>query len=417
MAHNEFASMEKDVEAVACSAEEAAARLETSVVSAECRTVAAARAAEKQIIELEAEAHAALKKFTMSMTCLEQDHRRSLESKLTHEEAMEFESDDFFARCHEVFRKADVDGSGFLEAGAEDAAMACAVTEALGEEFLDRIHVLRAEHMALSFDDNWDGRLSPDEFLHFVKWARMMKLRGFLEGQAPFETIGTGQGERLMLVSEFMDEDATLRAALRTDVDLAVYHPVGITCTEFATQLQSALARRKKLGLPGYKTVALANHGPGPEGVWEIFAGPRRDLTDEAHVAVLLPAFAALASLLPDDKDARLDLLCCDLAGVPGGLDLVRRVEHETGRRVCASKDKTGNVAHGGNWALEVGNVNVAEDYFDQCRLEHFAILMGRHLTVDSHNKVRTLPKNNSGEDKRKKKRVVTTESSSSDSE
>lgn len=89
-----------------------------------------------------------------------------------------------------------------------------------------------------------------------------------------------------------------------------------------------------------------------------------------------MPDFAALASLLGGKGGGRLDLLACGLAAVPGGMAFISRLERETGHTVCASTDSTGNAAHGGNWTLEVGDIDVKPYYFDESRIEHFDRLM-----------------------------------------
>lgn len=310
-----------------------------------------------------------------SLTCLEGDHVRSVTESLRDLSLISGPA--FEEGCRAAFRRADSDGSGFLEP-EESRQIAAAVKVAIPLEFLGRLQVSRTEYCAMAFDSDRDGRLSEDEFVRFARWAAAMRARGFLEGQAPFDVVATGTGDRLMVVSEYLDEEGTLRDALRPDVDLAVYHPNGITCEEFAAQLRAAAARRRAAGLPPYRSVALSNHGPDAEGSWAAFAGPLRSLASEAGSVEMLPAFEALAELLPEGHgEGRLDILSCHLASVPGGRDFVTALERRlAGPRVCASEDATGNLVEGGNWVLEVGDVNVAPDYFDEARLAAFDRLM-----------------------------------------
>lgn len=361
-----------------------------------------------------------------SLTCLEVDHVRSVTKSL--EDPSEIEAAEFEQRCRDAFQQADADGSGFLEADGESEQIAEAVKAVLPANFLSRMQVTKAEHCAMAFDVDRDGMLSEDEFVQFAKWALAMNERGFSKGQTPFEIVGNGTGDRLMLVSEYLDEEGTLQQSLKKGVDLALYHPNGITCEEFAAQLKVAGARRKALGLEPYKSVALSNHGPDESGKWAAFAGPPRDLTCLAECAELLPIFKALTELLvAGSTEGRLDLLSCNLASVPGGLDFVKRLEAQAGGpRVCASQDETGNVANGGNWILEVGDVNVAPDYFDEAQLESFDRLMagGGKKMARSGSAQRTKSSRPGHMEKAKKrssagkKRCVTkTEDSGSDSE
>lgn len=313
-----------------------------------------------------------------NLTCLEVDHVRSVTDSLTESRRVAHFDDDFEERCREAFRQADIDGSGLLEISRESQQVADAVNSVLSQDFLERLQVSKAEYCAMAFDGNRDRCLSEDEFVEFARWATAMKARGFLTGQKPFEIVSCGMGDRLMVISEYLDEDASLRECLRPDVDMAVYHPNGITSGEFAAQIRAAASKRQDAGLPPYKTVALSNHGPDESGVWGAFAGPPCDLSKTAECAELVPAFAALAGLLAaGSSEGRLDLLSCNLGSVSGGLDLIKSLEAQLGgARVCASTDETGNVACGGNWVLEVGDVNVAPDYFDESQLESFTKLM-----------------------------------------
>lgn len=329
---------------------------------------------EPQVIPEQSDGHHPC--FTRSVsTCLEKDHVQELESSLSLEVHRQIFGDDFAAKCESVFSGLDADGSGYLEAGREDAQIASAVLQVLPHVFLDRLDGVQAESFALSFDDDVDSRLSLPEFIRFVRWAAAMKARGFFEGQSPFATVSTGIGERLMVISEFLDPEGTLKAAVRNGVDLAVYNPSGITRAEFAKQLRAAQRQRERRGLPPYKSVALSNHGPDDSGLWSPFADDPRGLARVDDLEAILPDFTALASLL-GGQGGRLDFLACRLASVPGGMAFISRLERETGHTVCASRDDTGNAAHGGNWHLEVGDINVAPYYFDEDRLSHFDRLM-----------------------------------------
>ena len=166
-----------------------------------------------------------------TVTCLEEDHIRELEASLPDfdpELARHFESPGFIEHCLEVFEAHDADGSGFLEAGHEAAQISAAVHQMLPAIFLDRLDGVPAKQCALSFDANWDGKeVNPEEFAGFVRWAAVMQARGFFKGKSPFRVVGDGRGGRLMVVSEYMDEDGTLHAAVKSSCDLALYNPSG----------------------------------------------------------------------------------------------------------------------------------------------------------------------------------------------
>jgi len=310
-------------------------------------------------------------------TCLEPDHVQNLEHSLDPKLYQKLVGPDFASFCSSIFDKHDSDKSGYLEATHEKGQIAAAVLEVLPDVFLDRLEGVRAETCALSFDEDWDGRLGREEFASFVRWAATMKMRGFFNPQSPFEVITRqSTGTRLLVVSEFMDEDGTLHEAVKNGVDLALYHPSAITLAEFSQQVTAAGVSRKRKGLPPYQSVGLANHGPDAKGRWYPFAVKALHLARQEDADLIMPVLLGLAALLPENGGGRLDLMACNLASVPGGMDLVRRLEKETGHTICASSDCTGNAQHGGNWTMEVGNVNVAPDYFDEERLSHFERLM-----------------------------------------
>lgn len=313
---------------------------------------------------------------TSNLTCQEDDHVRFQTKQLDPELAKHLESKEFVDRCTTMFNEADKDSSGYLEAGHEAHHIGEAVRRVLPNVFLDRFAGVQAQNYALSFDKDWDGKLSREEFIGFVRWATMMQARGLLVAQDCFDEVSSGTGERLMIVSKYMDEDTTLHSAVKSNLDLVSYSPSGITALEFAQQVMAANRKRQEAGLRAYQSVALANHGPDADGTWGPFAGAARTLTNPADVEHLIPAFHALASLLPAAGGGRLDLLACDLASVPGGMDFLKRIGEETGQRVCASKGATGNVAQGGDWHMEHGDVNIAADYFDEGRLQNFGRLM-----------------------------------------
>lgn len=309
-------------------------------------------------------------------TCLEPDHVWNLEHTLDPKLYAKLVSPAFTEYCSEIFDRHDPDKSGYLEVTHETGSISAAVMEVLPDIFLERLEGVRAETCALSFDEDWDGRLDRKEFANFVRWAAAMKMRGFFNAQAPFTILNHGTGSRLLVVSEFMDEDGTLHEAVKDGVDLALYHPSAITLEEFSQQLTAAGKARKRKGLPPYQSVGLANHGPDEKGRWYPFAVKALRLSRKADADLIMPVLLGLAALLPEGGGGRVDLMACNLASVPGGMDLVRRLETECKHTVCASSDCTGNAQHGGNWTMEVGNVNVAPDYFDEDKLQHFERLM-----------------------------------------
>merc|ERR1719329_1773628 len=157
--------------------------------------------------------------------CLEPDHVRELESSLPAELHEHLLSKEFTDQCDKAFHEADKNQSGFLELQHESGEVGAIVHELLPSLFVDRLEGASCESCARCFDADSDGRLSCDEFIGFVRWSAAMKARGFLQGQAPFSIVGSGGGERLLVISEYLDEDGTLAEAVKAGVDIAVYNP------------------------------------------------------------------------------------------------------------------------------------------------------------------------------------------------
>lgn len=70
------------------------------------------------------------------------------------------------------------------------------------------------------------------------------------------------------------------------------------------------------------------------------------------------------------------DFMGCDLFSYPSWRYIFAGMESQTGIDVRASIDKTGNLAQGGNWILEEGNVNAKELYFTD-ELFNYIFLLG----------------------------------------
>ena len=81
-----------------------------------------------------------------------------------------------------------------------------------------------------------------------------------------------------------------------------------------------------------------------------------------------------IGSLIQDQ--GRIDLLACNLAAGDHGELLIAALQAACGREVAASVDETGNPASGGDWLLEVGQVDAAACYFDVPALSRYQGLM-----------------------------------------
>jgi len=301
-------------------------------------------------------------------------------------------SDVHQARCAHIFSNLDESRTGFLE-GEELVKL---ITQSMPSSFLkERLGMDDVVSLALAFDEDLDGKIGLDDFQLFTLWVAAMQYHGFFDGVAPLAQIADlrplsdgGPAERLLLVSEFLDPEFTLRSCTLPSVRCVYYHPDGLTIDEFIAQLESAANIRRRKGYP-FKSLALANHGPDDEGRWYVCSDFPVNLVSTEHAwRRLMPMFHALASMVGGASGCgRVDLLACNFAARAAGVDCIKMIEREVEVRFAASTGPTGNVACGGNWVLEEGGNDISGVYFDAARLGAFKKTMGMTLTSNVNSK------------------------------
>ena len=76
---------------------------------------------------------------------MEPDHVRQVLASLNSRLARQLSSDAFAAQCDEVFRRADVNGSGFIKNSHACSEIAAVMHNILPDVFLDRLELEHAE--------------------------------------------------------------------------------------------------------------------------------------------------------------------------------------------------------------------------------------------------------------------------------
>lgn len=290
----------------------------------------------------------------------------------------------FQEKCHRIFcdiqknrKEVNASSPGFLE-GDE---LIKAVHSSVPEHFLkDRLHETDLKKFILAFDADSDGRISQEEFDLFCMWAVAMDVLGFFAGTTPFAKIADifePAAKNLLIVSEYLDPDHVLGNCVLPSTLVTYYHPDGLTLEEFGAQIKSAAHVRTRHGR-FFESVALANHGPDEEGLWSVCSDHPVSLRSlDTAWPKLMPMFQALASMVASPSYlGHVDLLACNFAANPTGVDCIKMIETQVNARFSASTDETGNVAQGGNWELELGGRNVAPIYFHEHMLGQFTSLM-----------------------------------------
>jgi len=252
------------------------------------------------------------------------------------------------------------------------------------------LHEQNLKKFILAFDADGDGRINQEEFNMFRMWTDAMGNLGFFAGTHPFSKIADVDvldpaAKNLLLVSEFLDPDHVLEKCVLPSTICAYYHPDGITMDEFSQQIKAAAHVRTRHG-GFFESVALANHGPNEDDLWSVCSDHPINLRSlDAACPKVMPMFHALASLVAGPAyQGHVDLLACNFAANPTGVQCIQMIEKQVNARFAASTDETGNVECGGNWELELGGRNVAPIYFQESKLDQFTVVMsgGRKTSV-----------------------------------
>lgn len=69
-------------------------------------------------------------------------------------------------------------------------------------------------------------------------------------------------------------------------------------------------------------------------------------------------------------SEGRIDIFSCSVAATDVGKELISHLQEISGVSVAASTDLTGYSGAGGNWTLEVGNIDASKVYFDTNQLD-----------------------------------------------
>ena len=177
---------------------------------------------------------------------------------------------------------------------------------------------------------------------------------------------GGGSSARVVVVSSRVPDKADLLSAVLKAEWVVEYDWETAT----AASIVAAIAEKAR-ALGDVETVALVNHGPDPDGTWAVTKELRIPL-DGGVERLNNAAVAALAQGLAVPGVKRIDLLACDLAATPGGIELVTKLEAITGIDFAASDDVTANLKHGGDFTLETDDVDAASIYFDAAKLQEW---------------------------------------------
>lgn len=267
----------------------------------------------------------------------------------------ELNSAEYAQKCKDTFAELDANKNGFLD-GEE---LAEAVKKLVDEDFRQRVKLEEISDLALHFDVNKDGKISPEEFELFSKWSTVMLSMGFMGGNGvhPFANVKKSERKNhLLIVSEGLDRDKKLWGSQQDNVELVYFHPDSLTLEELLAQLDILCSKIKR----AYKSVAFALPGPNDKGEWPICA--------ESNVAKPLPSveeptvnLALLAEPLGRmvQGGGRLVFLLPGLGADDEGRRHLGMIEDQVRVDCAAEKDNDGNVIFVPKAAKETDVTNV----------------------------------------------------------
>ena len=197
--------------------------------------------------------------------------------------------------------------------------------------------------------------------------------------------------ERLLLL---VDTSVKIVSAVRGEVTPIVFN----SASDTYASLLGKIAEVSPEGTT-YATVGLVQHGSEQAPQYSIVRTETRANLSEALDSVpTMDSWEGIIGFFKGLKESYgvrvVDLMSCLIYSNPAWVVAINRMETRTGLNFRASRDKTGNLANGGNWVMESDNVNIEGIYFTEAIREFKGSLLYRspYVTarqmVSSSNKV-----------------------------
>lgn len=168
-------------------------------------------------------------------------------------------------------------------------------------------------------------------------------------------------GVRVLVVSSQVQNAQVLAQAASNSVKVVFYDPNNTSLSQLTNDIASVLH--------GAKAQSIAFATDGSNGQFNLIQGLNVSLSTLKSHTDLQAFWNNVGNMLK--TGGRIDILSCNVAGDSAGLNLVHDLQNEINAHdknhitVAASTDITGNSSSGGNWKLEVGNINASTTYFD----------------------------------------------------
>ncbi|MBA3721993.1 MAG: tandem-95 repeat protein, partial [Parachlamydiaceae bacterium] len=171
---------------------------------------------------------------------------------------------------------------------------------------------------------------------------------------------------RVLVVSTGVKDSQILAKAASDNIKVVMYDPNYTSLNKLSSEIATALNGSKA------DSIAFVNEGKaGSFSLTNNISVSMGTLESNAQLQVF---WKNVGELVKDN--GRIDLLACNVASDSSGKDLVKKLDQlisdpltHHNVSVAASKDITSNAAQGGNWKLEIGNVDASTTYFNTNRL------------------------------------------------
>ncbi len=172
---------------------------------------------------------------------------------------------------------------------------------------------------------------------------------------ATVESLAPEPVRAIVVSSDIQDRD-DLIGAIQGNVITISYDAGASNAGTILSAIQSALAGRV------VDSIGFVSHENGA-GAFNLTNGLSVSLESLSADSSLQGFWSSVGQFVK--QDGRIDILACDVASSPEGLQLVSQIESLSGRNVAASSDLTGNPEFGGNWELETDRIALVPAYFD----------------------------------------------------
>ncbi|GAB6038496.1 hypothetical protein JCM15519_30550 [Fundidesulfovibrio butyratiphilus] len=177
---------------------------------------------------------------------------------------------------------------------------------------------------------------------------------------------------RVMAVSSAVANAQTLASDVADGV-IALVYDAADTAEHVLQLITQALNGQQA------ESIAFASH-ENATGSFDLVDGQIVSLDTVMTDDALQDFWRGVGDLLT--RDGSIDILACDQGAVTEGQLTVAAIAKASGHEAHASTDATGNETSGGDWVLELGDVDLTRTYFNAEKLANYGGVLGTSLEL-----------------------------------